>query len=1245
MKSKNRTKKHKLRRIILKIKILLKKIKNGVIVRKIKQCAILSTSFFKALGEIFITKKTDDTYVSLTPIKDADKDEIYCNALKYAIDNTEIKNIAIAGNYGSGKSSVIKTFFEKLENKKYNPIYVSLGAFNKKDFMEEEVSEATGEEKIKELQTKNEFYHTLEKSILQQLLYQAKEKEVPLSRFKRISKHSKCLLNIETLAIIFSLSLLLCMIFPAIIDNIISNYNNIITKIPRWIIHILILVLWIVIDRVIYKLLFFLSTKFNISKFKIKDAEVEIDSKPESIFNKYLDEIIYFFQVTNHNIVVIEDLDRYEGNASFIFQKLRELNTLINSSNQVKYEVDFIFAIRDDFFNDYEERTKFFDYIIPIIPISSNGNSNEIIWKRLENLKKSGKINYKFDKNYIDDIAILIEDKRLIDNIINEFIIYKSKLNNKHMDDKQLFAIIMYKNICPKDYADLQKNKGNIIQILKNKKKSINNLVKELQDKKKELKEQKEKVEYECLNNVKELKGALVSNIYNFSNYTDYEREFQFGNEKISINTFLSSSVDIEKIKNSNITFRTKSYSYIQLEEKDVFSSFGNKSIFLNRLGNMEKGKEIRLKELQDEIEEIDSQIININRLTVKQLINRYGINDIFNENINYIEKFLITKGYITEEYKDYITLFIPGNLTKEDNDFVFAVKTGEILPYNYKLNNIKNILKKLNENDFETNAILNFDLLDYLIINNIEDKELKIVQLLDKPNENTLQFIDEFIENYTPSSDFINVLIENSTRLWKKIYKKVGNKNYIDKWVIQFLLNENSLEYVDDDFISYINKHEDLNKYIEDDQIERIIMSLQHLNVKLSNIQVINNEKFLNHIYINELYELNSTMIKLFLQLNNNDIKQFEDKNLTIIMNCENILKEHVLNNFEEYFNFCYTLNNSNKDEENAIMEVLNSKEIGTDIKEQIIKNEDFREYNIETLENILVNTILNEDKLKISYNNILAIMINENELKVTLINHISKHIKEYASKDINECESEYDREIIDLFIERYIFCQEVKYKDFKILVITFKVKLVELQEIEINKLEYLIDSLMIEFNVDNFQFIKINALHKLLKFIINNVKQFVENLDNYNISEIQSELLMNKEISIEHKRKIVETIDISELSNNAIMELILTGIIPTSESINEKVLEDNNISIQERLNVLKILLKNTADTEQGTKYIHRISNGYEDINTSKNACNINYNYIDLELCNILKEKNYISSYKKGKRNNIILYNKVNRL
>lgn len=816
---------------------------------------------------------------------------------------------------------------------------------------------------------------------------------------------------------------MICIIFPDLIDNFINNYKTIINYVPNWIVNILMAIVMITTHIIVYKLIFFLSNKFNISKFKIKDAEIEIDNKPESIFNKYLDEIIYFFQSTNHMVVVIEDLDRYEGNASFIFQKLRELNTLINSSNQVKYEVDFIFAIRDDFFNNYEERTKFFDYIIPIIPISSKENSNEIIWKRLELLKKKNKITYRFDKNFIDDIGILVEDKRLIDNIINEFIIYKNKLDNEHMDDKQLFSIIVYKNISPKAYSELQKDSGNIINILKNKKSRMQKLIKELSDKKEELNEKKENVENESLNNIKELKLVLIANIYNFDNYSGYQREFQIGNESIDINTFLDPSIDIDKISSSGISFRTRSYGYIRLDESEVFESFGNKANFINRMKTIEKGKEFKLQELQKDIEKIELKIKKIYKLTIKQIINEYGGDGIFDDETRTIEKFLFRKGYITEEYRDYITLFVPGNLTKQDNEFIFAVKTGESLPYDYKLDNIENILKKLNENDFETNSILNFDLLNYLINNNINDKVLKIIQVLDESDENILIFIDDFIEKYDSSKIFIDLLTRNSSKLWKKVYKRVGNKDYIDKWIVRFLINEQAIIFVDENFKEYINKHKDLDKYIDNEKIEIVIKSLKYLGVRLSNIQNINNENFMKQVYLNELYELNTTMIKLFLVMNNINVKLFEEKNLSIIMNYKGNLQAYVLNKFEEYFDLCYTLNDSNKDDENSIMEILKNEDIDVDIKKKIVKTEEFGKYKIENLNVDLIDTILTEDKMNAEYDNVLSIMVKEESLKSNLVNHISKHINEYKCQNINECKNKYNIEIIDLFKNRYIF------------------------------------------------------------------------------------------------------------------------------------------------------------------------------------------------------------------------------
>ena len=77
-------------------------------------------------------------------------------------------------------------------------------------------------------------------------------------------------------------------------------------------------------------------------EFKIKDEN--------SIFNQHLDEILYFFQCTKYNTVIIEDLDRFD--TPDIFLKLRELNFLLNQSNIIERKIKFVYAIKDDMFKD-----------------------------------------------------------------------------------------------------------------------------------------------------------------------------------------------------------------------------------------------------------------------------------------------------------------------------------------------------------------------------------------------------------------------------------------------------------------------------------------------------------------------------------------------------------------------------------------------------------------------------------------------------------------------------------------------------------------------------------------------------------------------------------------------------------------------------------------------------------------------------------------------------------------------------
>lgn len=120
----------------------------------------------------------------------------------------DILNIAVSGTYGSGKSSFIKTFFSK--NKDYKTITISLGNYDKKNM------------KTKKL--KNEYYQSIEKSILQQLLYQVDESAVPLSRFKRINKYSKIKLFLKSS--IFMILFLLFLVVLLFVANLFRKYDN-----------------------------------------------------------------------------------------------------------------------------------------------------------------------------------------------------------------------------------------------------------------------------------------------------------------------------------------------------------------------------------------------------------------------------------------------------------------------------------------------------------------------------------------------------------------------------------------------------------------------------------------------------------------------------------------------------------------------------------------------------------------------------------------------------------------------------------------------------------------------------------------------------------------------------------------------------------------------------------------------------------------------------------------------------------
>ena len=393
-----------------------------------------------------------DQYLSLTPIANADEDHAYSDMLKFALSQDKISNIAVTGPYGSGKSSVLLTF--QIQNPDWKYLNISLATF--KDHLD-----------VESASNKEIEIEAIEKSILQQLFYSVDQKTLPRSRLKRIVTVQPRELIANTLFIFIWTFLTLFIFFP---ESIFFDKFSILAssdQLTQKTISLLFLLYCIVGLFTGIKYI----EKLKELKLKFQDTEITLNNdKVESILNKHLDEILYFFERTDFDVIVIEDLDRFEN--SEIFIRLRELNTLINNSKQVNRPIVFLYAIRDNMFKD-KDRSKFFDFIIPIIPVINPTNAYDLIRKNYINEESDSQLHDEIEDVFLHQVSLYFDDMRLVTNIFNEFKLYVNKLNNPNLNKNKLLALIIYKNHFPAEFANLHSNKGEIYELFNIRKKNI----------------------------------------------------------------------------------------------------------------------------------------------------------------------------------------------------------------------------------------------------------------------------------------------------------------------------------------------------------------------------------------------------------------------------------------------------------------------------------------------------------------------------------------------------------------------------------------------------------------------------------------------------------------------------------------------------------------------------------------------------------------------------------------------------
>ena len=912
-------------------------------------------------------------FMSLSPTIVEKLEKVYVDALDFVIENENIKNAAISGHYGSGKSSIWQTY-KNMRNIN-NVIYISLGDYCQGDEEGNSISR-------------------IEKQILTQILAQVNQKDIPLSKYKLKFNKNKC-----TIAkyVLVSLIFILSIIGWFIKAEITSIYMI------RMHVYLSFIILLFVTPLIYLIYRIFKGELFQISKINLKIAEANAqpsDEKDESIFDKDIKEIIYILKSSNVKYVVFEDLDRYDN--VLIFSKLRELNYLLNADRSKQdSNIKFIYMVRDDLF-DVQTRSKFFDFILPVIPIVDSENSEG---KLMEYFKDNNNIP---DKKVLRKISIYIDDMRILKNIVNEFNIYSEILlpQKLNLDNNKLFSIIVLKNIFPEEFSLLQRDRGYIFNIFRelpyykeNVSREIEEEIIENESNLKELENEVAVSEAEAMSIM--LPGNLTTG--NRNKWSEYLKEW---NE----NPKQERNVDGWYI------------NYDKFLDKYINNNPNNKK----RLDNLKNKRGPDLDKLRNKITKFKTYLDEINAQSLKEFLNSIDENKLTNiienkENDSVIIdnhyfpliRFLLMEGLIDESYRLYLSIFRAGSLTVNDKIFLSNILSANKSDLLLEINSPKSVYEELADYHYRRKAIQNLKFLEWLIEN---DKKIEVINITKDCLDRDLIFILSKLSNQNIMK-YSEVILEDDLKLFKKVLQINNFENYLELYKSLVLsILQHRFTSVEDlkSFSNLVEKSESVLRLLGG-ELENFSKNLKFGIIQFNNICVEGlDEKVLKIIIENNAYKITINNIKFILET------RLEGKvdlgRLFSRISQQQDINKYVNGNLLEFLNQYTSLDIDifNDDEEN-VMSILKS-ELELDSKKIYL------ERNATILSNI--SSISDMDGVE----KVLRILIlnntmkfNENNISVywEIISEIDDQFVKYLEVNLREDNKDIILENDDLYYE----------------------------------------------------------------------------------------------------------------------------------------------------------------------------------------------------------------------------------
>lgn len=480
---------------------------------------------------------------SLSPKTDLNNDsmpgyDVYRKYLTKAFNKTCIHNIVVTGDFGIGKSSVIRSFDKDYCKRRDSGfLYVSIADFRVNE------TDATKERKnsrrkysSKNLLINSNKQNVLERRLLLQIYASFHRKDLPSTSFKMVQEHNFfsrfiipifgafALLTALLLFFFEPISVLLKEILTQIYTIQFKNSNLEVKEQARLLqdvvssiesneqkIHLsLYLVMIIISVMATYFVIQYIILKWHAKSLTIKADTFEATCEKEAC-ESYLDqhktEIVYCLEKIAHRInytLVLEDLDRLSKTECLeIFSRLHEINNLVNlrlSKKRGQKRIRFVYVVNDSIIN-HLNHSKFADYTLAIFPRVNEKTVERVLLDNLSNindeLNEELNIHLAPNKQNISSnsvvaiVATYLSDYRLQFAILNEYsMLFRLYFNSNSKTTKEpvtktaesILAFVIYKNLFPNDYSKILIGKSDVFPIY-NPSKFKNNKKKELLDK------------------------------------------------------------------------------------------------------------------------------------------------------------------------------------------------------------------------------------------------------------------------------------------------------------------------------------------------------------------------------------------------------------------------------------------------------------------------------------------------------------------------------------------------------------------------------------------------------------------------------------------------------------------------------------------------------------------------------------------------------------------------------------------